>query len=482
MLHAQTYRQKGSELFVTDGFAPRPTLQRRRDGGRHAGGESPAVQPLDGGALFMEPRFDHDFSRVPARAGQSFPHRADIEQGLGVAIPGRSVVSALECGRRGVPAFTENFVTYFASGQPSMRVAAHEATHLVQHAALTRDADLGAEGHADAVARSIERGDSARDLIGERGVGLQPSLRHYREVPTAIQTPSEWNAGMELRVSDDGRMAVGQDSAKHSFWAEPALIAHSNSTLTSRKSVLRIHPLPSTITGTTTGGDTRILSKVRPENLATGTSGDAMEVWADCGKCGRDVMGAGEGTGGGDMTGVYKTRRRPWWSHIPVFGWLAGLIFGLPAPVEHETAASDPEEMKYEIFNKKLGGTGDKGFRKYQAMSDAHKQEFDKAAGINRFAAPNLGEGFTMSSGGADVPGMEANTWNFHWGGAIMVSGNDRVTLENYAITGAPLVKNRQWEFQMYGSAGKAGQTFHDQHRATDQHGDAPTTVRVRRP
>ncbi|MFP2934220.1 hypothetical protein ACLESO_55690 [Pyxidicoccus sp. 3LG] len=69
-------------------------------------------------------------------------------------------------------------------------------------------------------------------------------------------------------------------------------------------------------------------------------------------------------------------------------------------------------------------------------------------------------------------------TWNFHWGGVVMVSGDDRVTLENYAVGNAN-VKNSDWEFQMYGPASKAGQTFHEQHQATGQHGDSPTTMRV---
>jgi len=59
-----------------------------------------------------------------------------------------------------------------------------------------------------------------------------------------------------------------------------------------------------------------------------------------------------------------------------------------------------------------------------------------------------------------------------------MNSGNDRVTLENYSVSN-PAVQNSDWEFQMYGSAAKAGQTFYEQHKATGQHGDAPTAMQV---
>jgi hypothetical protein len=174
---------------------------------------------------------------------------------------------------------------------------------------------------------------------------------------------------------------------------------------------------------------------------------------------------------------VFKGQKRPWYTQIPILGPLLGAIFGGSRPGEEETAASDPEKMKKEIFNKKLGGTGDEGLKKYQALPPAEKESFDKKTGINRFAAPKVGEGYTMSTGGAPIPGN--NTWNFHWGGVVMLSGEDRVTMENYAV-GNPAVQNSEWEFQMYGTADKAGQTFHEQHRATQQHGDAPTTMHVR--
>jgi hypothetical protein len=54
------------------------------------------------------------------------------------------------------------------------------------------------------------------------------------------------------------------------------------------------------------------------------------------------------------------------------------------------------------------------------------------------------------------------------------------VTLENFA-TGDPDEKNTEWDFQMYGSAAKAGQTFFEQHKATKQHGQEPTAMVVQK-
>ena len=172
-------------------------------------------------------------------------------------------------------------------------------------------------------------------------------------------------------------------------------------------------------------------------------------------------MGAGKGTGKNysDMTGVYNKERGA-----------VGKFFGMSS--ERETSASDPKGMAAEVYAE-LGGKG-----AYDALGPVEKDAFDKKAGINRYAAPGVGEGYTMASGGADHVGM--STWNFHWGGVIMVSGGDRVTLENYA-TGVPDEKNSEWDFQMYGPATKADQTFHDQHKASRQHGVDPTTLRVRK-
>ena len=110
-------------------------------------------------------------------------------------------------------------------------------------------------------------------------------------------------------------------------------------------------------------------------------------------------------------------------------------------------------------------------------MTAAERADFDKKAGINKFAAPGVGGGYTISSGGPDYPGKA--TWNFHWAGVVMVSGSDRMTLENYA-TGDPDDKNSDWDFQMYGPAARSGQTFYEQHQATEQHGKEPTAMQVK--
>jgi len=114
----------------------------------------------------------------------------------------------------------------------------------------------------------------------------------------------------------------------------------------------------------------------------------------------------------------------------------------------------------------------------YLGMSSANQQAFDEKVGINRFANPEVGEAYTISSGGAPKANGKS-MWNFHWGGVIFKSttGSDNITMENYAGNA-----QSEWRLQMYGVPTKdnarLGQTFQEQHRdAHGQHGETPTTL-----
>lgn len=114
----------------------------------------------------------------------------------------------------------------------------------------------------------------------------------------------------------------------------------------------------------------------------------------------------------------------------------------------------------------------------YLAMVPKDQEAFDAKVGINRHANPDVGEAYTISSGGDAKPNGRS-VWNFHWGGVIFKSttGSDNITMENYAGSGTD-----EWWLQMYGvptkGADRTGQTFHEQHRDTHgQHGQTPTTL-----
>jgi hypothetical protein len=409
----------------------------------------------------------------------SFPHRSAIEYLFQRALPGKAVIDSAGCGQLGVPAFTEGSVSHFASGDVPLRVAAHEAAHQLQHTGTTRDANLGAERHADTVARLMARGAPPGRLLGPAGSPVNSSMHSYTEVDTTEQSDDHWKASAPLRVAEDGNLAVAEEQpVNHRLWAKPDLIESSNKVLAANKSVIKLNASGGTLKGPAPNGSgNRELARVLPQNQANGTSGESMKLWADCGKSCRDVIGAGRGTGWnvGNMAARYRDVHRPWYTQIPILGPLLGWIFGGPKVKEKQTGASDPEEMKKEIFNQKLGGTGDEGLKKYEAMTSAEKDKFDRETGINKYTMPGVGQGFTMSSGGEAAGPM---TWNFHWAGVIVASGTDRVTLENYSVND-PTVENTDWQFEMYGSPAKAGQTFFEQHKASGQHGKSPTAMQV---
>jgi hypothetical protein len=132
----------------------------------------------------------------------------------------------------------------------------------------------------------------------------------------------------------------------------------------------------------------------------------------------------------------------------------------------------------------------------YHRLKQVGQDAFDKAAGINHFANPNIGESYTMATE-ANIPGFKQQgptTWNFHWAGVVMKDDADNITLENFAVTaetaqdmGVPQGKyiDRDWNFDMYGTVNAKGevdesQTFHKEHLDSGTHGSDATSMAVR--
>jgi hypothetical protein len=147
---------------------------------------------------------------------------------------------------------------------------------------------------------------------------------------------------------------------------------------------------------------------------------------------------------------------------------------------DYTTAKTDSErEAISDSYYALMEEKAEKLWSYYNSLPTTSKESIDKEIGINRYARPTIGQGYTTSTGGTPVKGHENETWNFHWGGVVMesIDTNDKVVLENYAV-GDPMEQNHDWEFAMYGTV-KKGQTFHDVHSATNQHGTSPTTMTI---
>jgi len=449
------------------------------------------------------PDNSHMMDIVGKRSGQELPEavRKQMEMAYDTDFSNVRVFEDDQAEQAGALALARGNEVHFKPGlyapdtAKGKEILGHELAHVVQQggeqapARPWRKGDInisrGLEGEAHVAGARAARGDVA-EVSGTAEVG---DVHLYTPLKLEEQEEKAWDAQMPLRVSDDGHMAVGEEGSygSHSFWTEPGLLNAANAALASNKSVMKLTTGTEKLVGQAPDGTgERTLLEVIAENRATGTKGDDMTLWADCGRSFRDVAGVGEGTGKNyeRTTAVFNWKKNPDPKVLAKFLAIMKKI-GLEAPVagnasgEAETRAYSPENMKNEILSRFMEG-GDISL--YEAMekhlSKEEMQILDEFMGINRFASPQVGEGYTISTGGENFEGKK--TWNFHWAGVVMKSGGDNVTLENYA-TGEAEAKNSDWEFQMYGPPSKEGQTFHEQHRGMKQHGKSPTTMRVRK-
>jgi len=364
-----------------------------------------------------------------------FPYAASIQSAAGTSIPGLAIYDPDACRKVGVPAFTDGSVTHFATPRPALQVAAHEAAHQLQHAGRTNDAGLGAEGHAHSVANLIASGVSARPVLGDRGRPVASALRPYTEISATIQAvTSQWVIGSDARVAETGLM-VTSVSDRHVCYAEPTLIEAANLILRAKQSGVRLRaggvgPSGDAPDGSGAKSTVAVIAQVKS---ATGTG----ENWTDCGRMSREVQGlAGTDT---PARGIYRDS----------------------AGTESETTSSrSTTRIRDEaLVGAGLGTDPASARAAYHALTAAEREAFNLAHGINRHAAPNVGESYMSVRNDA----LTSAGFNFHWGGVIMVSGGDRVTFENFARPGTNYsTQNLLYYFDMYGPPSKAGQTWHD--------------------
>lgn len=369
------------------------------------------------------------------RSDIAFPHAGTIQSSTGLSVPGTAVLDAAGCEARGVPSFTDGTSTHFASETVSLHVAAHEATHQFQHAGLSRDGGMGAERHAHEVANAITDGGNARALLGSQGEAVTPAVRNYTEMTDAEQKArNEWKVGSTARVGDAGRTVTSE--MQHECWADPALILAANDILAAKKSGIEIKAGAAGPSGNAPDGSgMKSLVEVVP-TIKSSASGD--DYWADCGRASREV----QGPAGSDSAprGVYND--------------------GAGKRLETPTASYDPETFRDEIYVKGGLGVDPASARTaYLALSPVDKDAFDKKHGINKYAAPGVGESFVARRDDA----LSSDGFNWHWGAVIMVADPDRVTFENFAKPGTKYdTKDKQWYFESHGPPTKPGQTFHE--------------------
>lgn len=457
--------------------------------------------------------------------GSELPHRAAIESSYGVDLGAvqchTGPAASAACDALHADAFTMGSSIAFAQPNPSLHLAAHEAAHVVQQSnGVQLSSNIGKPGdsyetQADSAADRVVSGQSASDLLPSSGP-IAPAGGPVQ----CFHRP----LGDEWRVSDDGMIAVYQAShlGSNTAYADAGLIASASAELKAKTSVMGLQPGSLSAKVTDKSGGEHSLVDVDPVNNKNKTQGVDMELWADCGRSAGQVAGfdRGTGMGGGPSVAKYKkdgkskTASGPQdWMDIQKVKMMMDLfttensfwkvwkpkyeskldLATLKSKIEiydrvKAAWASEADENRKEMLSGQmatLAGELDRLSRvEYDKLDPDAKNEFDKAAGINMYADPGIGEAFHISTGGNNDPQAPGGmTWNFHWGGVVMKSGKDTMTLENYSVSQYD-VQNKQWLFQLYGVGNEteAGQSFHEGHIATHQHGDAPTTMVATRP
>jgi hypothetical protein len=155
------------------------------------------------------------------------------------------------------------------------------------------------------------------------------------------------------------------------------------------------------------------------------------------------------------------------------------------ADANHAGLLKDGVHYDGDVAKLRMPRNGDDARAQYQAFDKDGKRVFDQYAAINTAADPQVGGAYVMNTE-ANMPGFmesEAGSWTYHWAGVIMKDGANNVALESYAVGQSANRTadqqyhwvNRNWRFQMYGTAIE-GQSFHEQHLASETHGNRAST------
>lgn len=452
--------------------------------------------------------------------------KAGIESLSGENLSGVRVhVNSPKPSQLNARAYAQGNDIHLAPGQE--RHLPHEAWHVVQQrqgrveatsqalgvsindeGGLEREADLmGAKAsRGTAIARTGETGGGCRAMQASASA---PSLAPGRASTLVggtgvVQGYFEENyvTGTWLQ-SDDLTVATEKGYPNHKLYAKTGKVNAANQKLTAVNSGIE---LIETGTGAQFWEGSRFsptrqveLKKIEARNKQNGTSGDDMLLYADCGRSDAVVVGGADRQAVFDKPGGLPKSKAPgspvsmktaimkaWMEHEKA-GSLEIVLALLNAQLKETELLTLENEYRLATtktktdaivarYQAKLDEIAESYWAYYNKQSESERDKIDKTLKINRYASPDVGQGYTISSGGASAGKA---TWNFHWGGVVMTSddGNDKVVLENYAV-GDPTVENKLWTFDIYGTQ-KKGQTFHERHFGTQQHGKTPTTMMI---
>lgn len=411
---------------------------------------------------------------------------------------------------------------------PDLHTAAHEAAHVVQQRAGVHlkggvgEAGDAWERHADAVASLVVQGRSAEGLLdaGAAGAGSSTS-RAQAQVGPAVQLRRTSTDYAGWTCSDSGQIVlVGEQQ----LYADEALVTAANTKLEgagTQGAFIKLttgdtvheheghdvkEVIPAWVDRKDMGdhkgaSDANKMGALDSGGVET-EDGSPMALWADCGRSAGAVTGSIDRNnvdrqvvyrkGGQEKRSRGRRDRKMHARNKNSVGRMSNAVYyELMAAFIADKAnrAYLVEGVHYTtgLFGwtwPKRPASGVKAQKLYGELTPEGQEKFDREAGINAHANPDIGEAYAMSSG-YDLPGFAEHegesTWNFHWGGVVLKDGDDNVTLENYAVIAEGIERyiNRDWNFAMYGTTG-GDDTFHHDHLESKTHGTKATSIVVR--
>ncbi|RCW69316.1 hypothetical protein [Pseudorhodoferax soli] len=286
----------------------------------------------------------------------------------------------------------------------------------------------------------------------------------------------------DLRISDDGRLAIEDvdltGRQPRVFFADAALVVHANEQLRARGGAdkLAINPANTVrVPDAANMAAAHQLVEVVPANFQTDMNCDAVALGLTGASDSTTDVKLGVGApanapSGARTDGVYDqlahhvARGTPSTTailnaHARDVGNVMGALH-VPLP--------DPNNINNQVAHERAHPGG------LAATMEGREQ----ALGINAYADPDIGDMYGSMSLGAlrDLGGLgvrqfdeatnqymraSQESWGTHFGGVVMKSGGDHVTLENYnrkvedaGVVGAAgdAAPRDRWYFQMYGS------------------------------
>lgn len=284
--------------------------------------------------------------------------------------------------------------------------------------------------------------------------------------------------GLSLRVSDDAEVAI-EDSDLTTrqpkvFFATAAVVAESNRLLTAAQSRIVLHTGAAGITIWTGWWTQKTLLRVTPRfNAAVPdplNPGNPDLLPQNCNAVAAQVTGwEPEAMVSNSSALASRTAAR-----------LAPTEWGNYRDAYHAEGDFDARAQTNAIASAYVTATG------------TRRRDIETAR-ANRYARPAVGEAFITATMGDGPPNLDGTTtvrdyrsgtdrnlgWSFHFGGVVARSGNDRVTLENYARgDNRANQADPRWYFQMYGE--QARQSFHEVSDASNSFAN-PVTIAVNR-